>query len=88
MSIECPNGHGRQNIVANINVEGKPIVRGNDVHIRKLACGCQVGGPEYEEFLRHVNEIRNEESKTIVALREKTRQTLAKEYVKYQSQEA
>ncbi len=87
MGMECPNGHGRQNVIANINVEGKAIVMGSDVHIRKLACGCQVGGPEYEDFLEHVRELRTAESKAIVALREKTRQALAKEYAKYQSQE-
>lgn len=88
MGAECPNGHGRQNIVTNINVEGKEIKGARDVHIQKLACGCQVGGPEYEAFLRQVEEIRSAESKTIVALKEKTRQTLAKAYAKYGSQEA
>jgi len=87
MSIECPNGHGRQNIVGNINVEGKPIRSNADVHIRRLRCGCQVGGPRYADFLAKVDEIRGAESKAILALREKTRLQLGAEFQNYQAQE-
>ncbi len=83
MSLECPNGHGRQNVVANINVEGKPIRKGDDVHIQKLACGCQVGGPEYSKFLEKVEAIKSDEAKTIQALKEKTRLALGAAYQSY-----
>ncbi len=88
MSLECPNGHGRQNVVANINVEGKPIVKGDDVHIMKLACGCQVGGPKYQDFLVKVGELRKAESAAIMALREKTRLSIGAEFQRYQAEEA
>jgi hypothetical protein len=88
MSLECPNGHGRQNVVANINVEGKPIRKGDDVHIMKLACGCQVGGPEYNKFLEKVEGIKSEESKAILALKEKTRLALGAAFQGYKATEA
>jgi hypothetical protein len=88
MSLECPNGHGRQNVIANINVEGRPIRKGQDVHIQKLACQCQVGGPQYQEFLEKIQRIRQDEAKKLVELREKTRLIIGAEFQKYQAQEA
>jgi hypothetical protein len=85
MAIECPNGHGRQNVVANINVEGKEIVKGSDVHIRRLACGCQVGGPEYQAFLIKVEAIRKAEAEAILGIREKTRLQIGAEFQAYQA---
>jgi hypothetical protein len=88
MSLECPNGHGRQNVIANINVEGRPIKKGSDVHIQKLACQCQVGGPKYQEFLEKIERIRKDEAKQLVDIREKFRLLVGKEFQKYQAQEA
>ena len=88
MSIECPNGHGRQCVIGNINVEGKPIRRGDDVQIMKLACGCQVGGPRYKVFLARISAIRKTEGEQLIALKECTRLSIGAEYQKYQEEEA
>ena len=50
MGAICPNGHGRQNIVHNLTADGSAPKKSEDVIAWKLACGCVVGGAEYEAF--------------------------------------
>lgn len=57
MGAECPNGHGRQNIVHNITADGKASPHANDVLAQRLACGCVIGGEEYRNFLDAVHKI-------------------------------
>lgn len=68
--MECPNAHGRQNVVANITADGLPPRKPHDVVAKRLACGCVVGGAEYEQFLLAVHEIEKETAQRIEQLRE------------------
>lgn len=86
MGAECPNGHGRQNIVANITADGSAPVKAADVVAQKLACGCVVGGPDYEKFQEHVLEIRNAEKLAIAAEKEKARKALGAAFRAYNTQ--
>lgn len=66
MGAECPNGHGRQNIVVLITPDASNPRKMSEVVAQKLACGCVVGGEAYEQFkaaaakveLNRVNAIR------------------------------
>lgn len=62
MALECPNGHGRQNVVQNITPNFAPTARAADVVAKKLACGCVVGGKEYKAFLETVHKINEAEA--------------------------
>lgn len=86
MGAECPNSHGRQNVVANIGSPDKDIIKGDDVISQKLACGCVVGGPDYEEFQKHVLDIRNTEKLAIQKEREKTRKALGAAFRAYNAE--
>jgi hypothetical protein len=88
MSAECPNGHGRQCIITAITADGSPAVKASDVIANKLACGCTVGGPDYEKFQENVNKLKLDEKKAITAIREKTRQQLGTIFRTYTKQEA
>lgn len=77
MGAECPNGHGRQNAVFNITVDGTPPTKNSDVIAQRLACGCVVGGEEYEAFQQKVLEIRNSERLAMTAAREASRKAMA-----------
>ncbi len=83
MGAECPNGHGRNNIVANITADGSSPVKSADIVAQKLSCGCVVGGPDYEKFQEHVTEIRNAEKKAIIAEKEKARKALGAAFRAY-----
>lgn len=83
MSAECPNGHGFKCIVANITVDGQPPVKNEDVIAHKLACGCVVGGPDFEEFQNQVLEIRNAEKIAIATEKEKARKALGAAFRAY-----
>lgn len=67
--MECPNGHGRQNVVLNITPDAATIARAKDVVAKKLACGCVIGGDEYEAFLEAIHRINLDEQKAIEAIR-------------------
>jgi hypothetical protein len=69
MALECPNGHGRQNVVQNITPNFAPTARAADVVAKKLACGCVVGGEEYNAFLANVHQINAEEAVAIAAIK-------------------
>lgn len=69
MGMECPNGHGRQNVVLNITPNMTPTAKANDVVARKLACGCVVSGQEYQDFLTAVHKIDMDEQKAIEQIR-------------------
>jgi hypothetical protein len=76
MGAECPNGHGRQNVIANITADGSPPTKNADVIAQKLACGCVVGGADYEAFQNQVLEIRNTEKLAITQEKEKARKAI------------
>lgn len=65
MALECPNGHGRQNVVQNITPNFAPTAKAADVVAKKLACGCVVGGEEYNAFLETVHKINAEEAVSV-----------------------
>lgn len=70
MALECPNGHGRQNVLANITADGLPPKKAKDVIAKRLACGCVVGGKDYENFLKSVHDIEVEQAAAIEKIRE------------------
>lgn len=76
MGSECPNGHGRQFVIGNITADGTSPTKSSDVIAQKLACGCVVGGADYEEFQKNVLTIRNDEKIAIAAIKEKARKAL------------
>lgn len=65
MGLECPNGHGRQNVVLNITPGMVPTAKASEVVAKKLACGCVVSGEEYQDFLTAVHKIDLDEQKAI-----------------------
>jgi len=65
MGMECPNGHGRQNVILNITPNASATARAKDVVAKKLACGCVIGGEEYNEFLDAIHKIDIEEQHAI-----------------------
>lgn len=69
MGAECPNGHGRQNVAANITADGQPPKRATDVIAIRLKCGCVVGGEEYKQFQEAVSKAAQEEASAIQAAR-------------------
>jgi len=83
MGSECPNGHGRKNVIANITADGSAPIKNSEVVAQKLACGCVVGGPDYEEFQKHVLNIRNAEKLAISAEKEKARKALGAAFRAY-----
>lgn len=88
MGAECPNGHGWQCIVRNITADGESPVKPQDVIAHKLACGCTVGGPDYEEFQAKVLDIRNSEKLAIQAAKEQARKAIGAAYRSYHNQES
>lgn len=80
MSMECPNGHGRQAVVLNITPDASATAQAKDVVARKLACGCVVGGREYNEFLAALHDIDVEEQARIERIRNKTAELRAAAY--------
>ena len=69
MGMECPKGHGRQNVILNITPGMTPTARAKDVVARKLACGCVVAGEEYQNFLTAIHKIDVEEQQAIEQIR-------------------
>ena len=80
MAIECPNGHGRQMVVQNITPNFAPTAKAADVVARKLACGCVVGGEEYDAFLQTVHEINAKEAVAVDAARKASAEKRATAY--------
>jgi len=83
MSSECPNGHGRQNVVSNITADGSIPRQPHDVIAQKLACGCVVGGEEYSKFQELVRKIQNEEAEDISRSRKDATNKKAAAYKSY-----
>lgn len=73
MAIECPNGHGRQNVIVNITADASNPRKAADVVAKKLACGCVVGGEDYEKFREEAARIELERVEAIKAIEEKAR---------------
>lgn len=80
MALECPNGHGRQNVVQNITPNFAATARAADVVAKKLACGCVVGGEEYNAFLETVHKINAQEAVAVAAAKKVTAEKRATAY--------
>lgn len=80
MGAECPNGHGRQNIVVLITPDASNPKKMSDVVAWKLACGCVVGGAEYEQFKEAVAEIELDRMNAIRGIDETARKQKAAAY--------
>lgn len=80
MGAECPNGHGRQNIIVNITADGSPPQHPEDVIAQKLACGCVVGGEEYTRFQEAVQKVSAEEANALAAVRKNAQAKKAAAY--------
>ncbi len=80
VGAECPNGHGRQNIVVLITPDASNPRKASDVVAWKLACGCVVGGAEYEQFKAAVAEIELDRADAIRKIEESARKQKAAAY--------
>ncbi len=78
--MECPKGHGRQAIVQMITADGKNPIKMSQVIANRLACGCVVGGEQYEKFKAAVTEIESEVSTKVRDIEEDARQRKAAVY--------
>lgn len=83
MGAECPNGHGRQNVVVNITADGSTPQRASDVIAVKLKCGCVVGGEEYRRFQEAVQKVKQEEAEAMAKVRKTTQDKLGNAYRLY-----
>lgn len=83
MSSECPNNHGRQNIVANITADGLAPRSAADVVAVRLKCGCVVGGDEYKSFQIAVSKAAEKEALAIQAARKKAQDEKAQAFKTY-----
>ena len=82
MGLECPNGHGRQNVILNITPGMTPTAKADEVVAKKLACGCVVSGEEYQDFLTAVHKIDVDEQKQIEQVK---KQNASKRSAAYQA---
>jgi len=80
MGAECPNGHGRQNVVVLITADHSNPEKMSDVVAQKLACGCVVGGKEYEQFKAAVATIELDRANAIRGIDEDARKRKAAAY--------
>lgn len=83
MSIECPNGHGRQNIIVNLTADGSNPIYADQIVARKLACGCVVGGEEFEAFQKASIAIDIERANAIRQIEEEAQKKKAAAYQGY-----
>lgn len=83
MAAECPNGHGRQNVIVNITADGSPPDHPEDVIAMKLACGCVVGGEEYTRFQEAVRQAEADEANALAAVRKQAQAKKAAAYKLY-----
>lgn len=74
MGMECPRGHGRQNVLVNITPDASNPRKASDIVAYKLGCGCVVGGEEYEMFKTAVDKIDRVRSDAIRKIDEQSRQ--------------
>jgi len=88
MGAECPNGHGMQNIVANITADGTPPKRSTDVIATRLRCGCVVGGQEYTDFQEAVAKAHIEENTAIQSAKKAAQDKKAAAYKAFVRKEA
>lgn len=70
MGAECPNGHGRQNIVRNITADGDAPRKPEDIVARKLACGCVIGNREFKRFQEAVTALEQERAEKALEIDE------------------
>lgn len=77
MGMECMKGHGRQNIVMNLTADGTNPTKMSQVIAHRLACGCVVGGEQYEKFRERLTEIETVTARAIQTLEEDARQEKA-----------
>lgn len=54
-------------MIQNITPDFAPTAKASEVVARKLACGCVVGGSEYEAFLQSIHEINAQEAIAVAA---------------------
>lgn len=87
MAVECPNSHGRQNVVANITADGLPPKRAQDVVAMRLKCGCVVGGEEFTAFQAAVAKAAEDEALAIQAARKKAQDKKAQAFKTFVSKE-
>lgn len=80
MGAECPNGHGRQNVIVQITGDHSDPKKASEVVAWKLQCGCTVGGKEYEEFKAASSKIDLDRSEAIRKINETARQKKAAAY--------
>lgn len=83
MGMECPKGHGRQNVHVMLTADGTNPTKFSQVMAYRLACGCVVGGEQYEKFKAAVLAIEHEVSTTVRDLEEDARQKKAAIYQTY-----
>lgn len=83
MGMECPNGHGRQNVVRNITADGGDPVKASEIVAKKLACGCVVGGEDYEKFREAVEAIDLDRTNAVRKIEEAARKKKATAYNTY-----
>ncbi len=80
MGADCPNGHGRHNIVVQITADHSDPKHSSDVVAQKLACGCVVGGEGYEQFKAAAAQIDTERSAAIRKIDSEARKKKAAAY--------
>ncbi len=80
MGAECPNGHGRQNIVENVFMPGSNKALATNVIAQRLACNCVVGGEEYRQFQEAVHKIEIEANLAAEHIRKAARDKKAAAY--------
>lgn len=83
MGMECPKGHGRQNISVMLTADGTNPTKMSQVMAYRLQCGCVVGGEAYEKFKAATAEIEHEVAIAIRDLQEDARQKTAAVYQSY-----
>lgn len=80
MAMECPNGHGRQNVHVNLTLDGSNPLRATDIIAQKLACGCVVGGEQYTQFQATIMKINSDKVMALQEIEENTSQRKAAAY--------
>lgn len=83
MGAECPHGHGRQKIVRNITVDGRPPHSSNDIIARKLACGCVLESGLFEEFQEAVSNVKEWKAKQVAGIEKETARRMGRAYKEF-----
>jgi hypothetical protein len=80
MGAQCPNGHGRQNVIVQITPDASNPIRAAHVVAWKLQCGCVVGGEKYDQFKKAADQIDKEKTAAISAIEQEARNKKAAAY--------